>query len=141
MKPADSTSFELVKYVSGILIGVHLRASVVKPRFCGSVSPQDEPVIYAPRLAVLQRRQVGHGGGGSFVEDAFRHRLQGAPARPIQVRRVGDLAKQAPPLDDHPVNVAWADQISYPTVFVQRVLVDRSHDLLRPSAVLGWNAV
>src|SRR5438552_17845760 len=86
-------------------------------------------------LVVFQRRQVSEGRGLGLVQNGLSHGLQGAPARPVQVRCMPNLPKQAAPFDDHPVYVAGPEQVAYPAVLVQGVLVDRRADLLGPSPV------
>ena len=86
--------------------------------------PQDQPVIGPFGLMIFQRRQRREGRRFRLMQNRFGHRLQGAPTRPVQLRRVRDLSEQAAPFDDDSVNVTRAEQFRHPAMFVERVLVD-----------------
>ncbi len=105
------------------------------------MSSEDEAVVDAFGLVVLQGREVGEGGGVGFVQDGFGEGLEGAPAGPFEVGGVGDLAQQAAPFDDDAVDVAGADEVGDPGVFAERVLVDGGNDLFGAGAVFGRDAV
>jgi len=77
---------------------------------------QNEAMVDAFHLVIFERRQIGHRRGFGFVENAFGHGLQRAPARPFKIRSVRDLPQGAAPLDDHAINVTRADQIRDPTI-------------------------
>jgi len=106
-----------------------------------SVPPENQAMVNAFGLVVFQRRKFGHGGGLGFVENRFGRGFQGAPTGPIEVGRVRDSAEQAAPFDDDAINVAGAEQIGDPAMFVQRILVHRGDDLFSPRAVFRRNAI
>ena len=103
--------------------------------------PQNKPVIHAFGLVIFQRRQVGQGGGFGFVQDGFGHGLEFAPARPLEIGRVGNLAQKTPPFDDDAVDVARAQKIGDPGVFAQGIFMDGGNDLFRARAIFGRHAV
>ena len=63
------------------------------------------------------------------------------PARPVERGRMGDLAEHAAPFDDDAVNVARAEEVGDPRVFVERVFVDAGDDLFRTRAVFGRHTI
>ena len=75
-------------------------------------------------LRVIERRQLGQGRGLGFVKDAFGHSLQSSPARPIELRCVRNLAKDAAPFDDDAIDIAGSEQFGNPCRFAERVFVD-----------------
>ena len=107
--------------------------------FNASAESGDGPRVWSGRYS--------NGGRSVRVGDsvslrmAFAMRLQGAPARPVEPRRVRNLPQQAPPLDDDAVNVARAHQIRHPAVLVERIFMDGGHDFLRARAVFRRHAV
>ena len=105
------------------------------------MSAEEEAVVNAAGLMIFERWQVGEGRGGGFVEDGFGHGLQGAPAGPVEVGGVGDLAEKAAPFDDDAVDVAGAKEVGEPRVLVERVLVNGGDYLLGADAVFGRDAV
>ena len=105
------------------------------------MSPENQPMIDALCLTIIQWRQLGERRGFGFTQDALGHSLQRAPARPIQIGRMGDLPHEAAPLNNDPVNVSRAEQVGYPGMFIERILVDRRNDGLRPRAVFRRQTV
>src|SRR5438093_1956191 len=99
------------------------------------MSPQQQPMVHTLGLMIFQRRQFGEGRGLGLVQDGFGDRLQGAPARPFEVRRVSNLPEKAAPFDDRTVDVAGTEQVGNPDMFAERVLVDRGNDLLGASPI------
>ena len=98
-------------------------------------------MVDPPGLMKIERRQIDESRRLRFVQEGSCHRLQFAPAGPVQLRGVGDPTQQAAPLNDDAVDVPRAKQVRDPAMFVQRILVDGSHDLLRSGAVFGRHAV
>ena len=105
------------------------------------MSPQNKSMIHAFGLVVGQGRQIGQGRGFGFVQERPGHCLQCPPAGPIKIRCMGDLAKQASPFDNNPINISYPNQIGDPALFAQRIFVNGRDDLLRAGAVLRRKAV
>jgi hypothetical protein len=82
------------------------------------VPAQDETVVHAFCLVIFEGKQLGEGGRFGFVQDGFGLGSQGTSTRPFEVGSVGDLAEQAVPFDDDAVNVALAEEVGDPGVFV-----------------------
>ena len=74
-------------------------------------------MIHALGLVILQRWQIGERRRLGFTQNSLRHFLQRAPAGPVEVGRVRDLAQQTPPFDNHPVDVAHAEQVRHQVCF------------------------
>src|SRR3989442_2372029 len=105
------------------------------------MSPENQPMIDALCLTIIQWRQLGERRGFGFTQDALGHSLERARAWPIQIGRVGDLPHEAAPLNNDPVNVSRAEQVGYPGMFIERILVDRRDNLFGAGAVFRWHAV
>ena len=73
------------------------------------LSPQNQPMLDAFGLRVVERWQVGDRRRFGFVQDALGHRLEGGPARPVERGGFADLPQQAAPFDDDAVDVAGGD--------------------------------
>ena len=84
--------------------------------------PQDQAVVHAAGLVEIQGWKIGEGGGLGLVESGLGHRLQGPPARPFEVGRMGDLAEEAAPFNDHAVNVPGAERVGNPDLLGERVV-------------------
>src|SRR5213593_1256550 len=67
---------------------------------------EDEAMLEALGLSVVERRQIGESGGLGLLEDAFGHCLQRGPAGPIECGGPGDLPEETAPFDDDPIDVA-----------------------------------
>ena len=78
---------------------------------------QDQTMVHAFGLGIIERWQVGECGRGGVVENGFGEVLQGCPARPFERWGMGDLTQQAAPFDDHAINVAHPDDVVDPAVF------------------------
>jgi hypothetical protein len=119
---------------------------LVRIRLCVSavnflMAAEDEAVVYAFGLGIVERRQRGEGGGFGFVENRFGEGLQFVPAGPRERGGVRDLAEKAAPLDDDAINIAAAEEVGDPEVFVQRIFVDGRDDLFRARAVFRRHTV
>src|SRR5207248_9733501 len=109
--------------------------------FVALVPSKNEPVLDAFGLRVIKRRKLGPGRGLRLVENTFSHCLQSAPARPIQLRRMGNLAEDAAPFNNDAVDVSSAEQLGDPCAFAERIFVNGGDDLFGAGTVLGRHSV
>jgi hypothetical protein len=122
-----------------LLFIVHCSLFIVKDG--GLVSAQEEAVLGAVGLVRREWRELSEGRGIRFIEEGTREVFEVAPAGPVEVGCVGDLAEETAPFNDDAVDVADAEDIGDPGVFAGGIFMDAGDDLFGIGAVFGRQAI
>src|SRR5688572_2574288 len=78
------------------------------------MAPEAQRMFNALGLLILQGGQIRHSGGFSFLQNRLRQLLQARPTVPVHLGRMRNAPQHAAPFNDDAVDVACAQEFSYP---------------------------